>query len=53
MGYTGPKPELDSSWIGEAFSEDAALEMAQRTGFELRYQYGAGTQYYWLWLFKK
>ena len=22
-------------------------------GFEMRYQFGAGTQYYWLWFFKK
>jgi SAM-dependent methyltransferase len=53
MGYTGRKPELDDSWIGEAFAENDAREMAERTGFELRYQYGAGTQYYWLWFFKK
>jgi hypothetical protein len=27
--------------------------MADRCGFELRYQYGAGDQYYWLWYFKR
>jgi len=53
QGYTESEPDLDDSWTGEAFSEDDALEMARRTGFELRYQYGVGTQYYWLWFFKK
>jgi SAM-dependent methyltransferase len=53
QGYTGAKPDLEGSWVGEAFSEDDARELAQRTGFELRYQNGAGSQYYWLWFFKK
>ena len=26
--------------------------MAERCGFEMRYQAGAGDQYYWLWFFK-
>jgi SAM-dependent methyltransferase len=53
QGYTEFAPDLDDSWSGEAFSEDEARQMAQRSGFELRYQCGAGTQYYWLWFFKK
>ncbi|HEY1342032.1 MAG TPA: class I SAM-dependent methyltransferase [Bryobacteraceae bacterium] len=41
------------SWVGAPFTEREAQEMADRCGFELRYQYGAGDQYYWLWYFKK
>jgi len=50
-----PNVEEDSkqSWVGVTFSEKQARELAERTGFELRYQYGAGDQYYWLWFFKR
>ncbi|HWB84044.1 MAG TPA: class I SAM-dependent methyltransferase [Bryobacteraceae bacterium] len=41
------------SWVGVAISESEARQMAERSGFELRYQAGAGEQYYWLWCFKK
>jgi hypothetical protein len=43
----------DDTWLGVAFSAAQANDMARRCGFELRYQYGAGEQYYWLWYFKK
>lgn len=43
----------DHSWVGAPFSERDAREMADRCGFEMRYQYGLGDQYYWLWFFKK
>ena len=42
----------DDTWLGVSFSKIQADEMAKRCGFELRYQYGAGEQYYWLWFFK-
>jgi SAM-dependent methyltransferase len=50
-----PLAEADThhSWVGVPFSEQDAREMAARGGFEMRYQYGAGDQYYWLWFFKK
>ncbi|HTS62112.1 MAG TPA: methyltransferase domain-containing protein [Candidatus Acidoferrales bacterium] len=44
--------EVRHSWVGVSFSERDAREMAARCGFEMRYQYGAGDQYYWLWFFK-
>jgi SAM-dependent methyltransferase len=44
---------LENSWVGVSFSERDAREMAGRRGFEMRYHYGAGDQYYWLWYFKK
>ena len=47
----GSEPEM--SWIGEWFTRQQAREMAERCGFELRYEYGAGDQYYWLWYFKR
>ena len=53
QGYTETEPNLDDSWIGEAFSEEDARRLAEHSGFELRYQDGAGSQYYWLWFFKK
>jgi len=43
----------DDTWLGVPFSDQAAVEMAQRCGFESRYRHGAGTQYFWLWFFKK
>ena len=33
-------------------TEDQARAMAERCGFEMRYNHGAGEQYYWLWFFK-
>jgi hypothetical protein len=43
----------DDTWLGVPFSESDAREMAEACGFELRYMIGAGTQYFWLWLFKR
>ncbi len=41
------------TWVGASFSETEAREMAERCGFEMRYQAGVGDQYYWLWFFKR
>jgi ubiquinone/menaquinone biosynthesis C-methylase UbiE len=43
----------DDTWLGVSFTEPQAREMAERCGFEMRYQYGAGDQYFWLWFFKR
>ena len=53
QGSSLVEPEPDDTWVGVPFTERDAREMAQRCGFELRYQHGAGTQYYWLWYFKR
>jgi SAM-dependent methyltransferase len=45
--------EPQNSWVGVSFTEADARRMADRCGFEMRHQYGAGDQYYWLWFFKK
>jgi SAM-dependent methyltransferase len=42
----------EDTWVGASFSENDARQMAGRSGFEMRYQSGAGDQYYWLWFFK-
>jgi hypothetical protein len=42
----------DDTWLGVTFSEREARDMALRCDFEMRYSYGAGTQYFWLWYFK-
>ena len=41
------------TWHGVAFSKERADAMARRCGFELRYDFGEGNQYFWLWFFKK
>ena len=53
QGYTEKQPDLDDSWRGWAFSPEDAGKLAGETGFELRHEWGAGSQYYWLWFFKK
>jgi SAM-dependent methyltransferase len=53
QGCPVPESEIEGSWVGVSFSEEEAREMAARTGFEMRYHYGAGDQYFWLWFFKK
>jgi len=45
--------EPQNSWVGVSFTEAEAQRMADRSGFEMRHQYGAGDQYYWLWFFKR
>jgi SAM-dependent methyltransferase len=45
--------DAEHSWVGEWFDEKQARAMAERCGFELRYQYGVGEQYYWLWYFRR
>lgn len=43
---------LQDSWVGASFTETDARGMAERCGFEMRFQAGVGDQYYWLWFFK-
>jgi cyclopropane fatty-acyl-phospholipid synthase-like methyltransferase len=54
QGYTEAyRPSPDDTWHGVPFSDEAAVEMAERCGFEPRHRHGAGDQYFWLWFFKK
>ena len=43
----------DDTWLGVPFSDADAVELAEACGFEPRYRLGAGTQYFWLWFFKR
>ena len=43
----------DDTWLGVALSDAEAVDMALRYGFEPRYRHGAGSQYFWLWYFKR
>ena len=43
----------DDTWLGVPFSDEAAVAMAERCGFEPRHRHGAGQQYFWLWYFKR
>ena len=43
----------DDTWHGVWFSDEQACALAERCGFEPRYRHGAGTQYFWLWFFRK
>jgi cyclopropane fatty-acyl-phospholipid synthase-like methyltransferase len=47
------EPSPDDTWLGVAFTEQQAVEMALRCGFDPRYRHGAGEQYFWLWYFKR
>jgi SAM-dependent methyltransferase len=43
----------EDTWLGVPFSDQDAIDMAGRCGFEPRYRHGAGGQYFWLWYFRK
>jgi ubiquinone/menaquinone biosynthesis C-methylase UbiE len=43
----------EDTWLGVPFSDQQAVSMAERCGFEPRYRHGAGSQYFWLWFFKR
>jgi len=43
----------EDTWLGVPFSDADAVAMAEANGFEPRHRVGAGTQYFWLWFFKR
>lgn len=43
----------EDTWLGVPFSDSAAVAMGNACGFEPRHRHGAGTQYFWLWFFKR
>jgi hypothetical protein len=53
QGATGLSNDPSDTWVGVSFSEEEALVLAERCGFEARYRVGAGTQDFWLWFFKR
>jgi len=53
QGNLRVKSQPDDTWLGVAFTEQQASDMAFRCGFDPRYRHGAGEQYFWLWFFKR
>ena len=53
QGDSTMQTKPDDTWLGVPFSEQQAVEMALRCGFDPRYRHGAGEQYFWLWFFKQ
>lgn len=46
--------EVDAdSWIGVPFTDNDAVDLALRCGFEPRHRHGAGQQEFWLWYFRR
>jgi SAM-dependent methyltransferase len=53
QGWGEMEAQADDTWLGASFSDADAVAMAEECGFEPRYRHGAGTQYFWLWYFKR
>jgi ubiquinone/menaquinone biosynthesis C-methylase UbiE len=52
QGVPSEDSSPDDTWHGVSFTQEQATEMAQGCGFEHRYSFGAGHQYFTLWFFK-
>lgn len=52
QGDTRVETRPDDTWLGVPFSDQQAVEMGLRCGFDPRFRWGAGEQYFWLWFFK-
>ncbi|MGD1068644.1 MAG: class I SAM-dependent methyltransferase [Bryobacteraceae bacterium] len=53
QGGDGMDKAPEDTWLGVPFSDAEAVAMAEACGFEPRYRVGAGTQYFWLWFFRR
>lgn len=53
QGYPDVELAPGDTWLGVPITDQEAVEMALRYGFDLRYRHGAGEQYFCLWYFKK
>jgi len=53
QGCPEVKTSADDTWLGVPITDQMAVEMALRCGFDPRYRHGAGEQYFWLWYFKR
>jgi ubiquinone/menaquinone biosynthesis C-methylase UbiE len=52
QGDASMETEAGDTWLGVPFSDEQAVAMAKKCGFEPRHRHGAGGQYFWLWFFK-
>ena len=53
QGDASMETAAGDTWLGVPFSDNDAVAMAERCGFEPRHRHGAGEQYFWLWFFKR
>jgi SAM-dependent methyltransferase len=53
QGYVELDSKPDDTWCGVAFSDEQAVAMAERCGFEARYRVGAGEEDFRLWFFRR
>jgi SAM-dependent methyltransferase len=53
QGWAEMQPGADDTWLGVPFTDAEAVAMAESAGFEPRHRHGAGSQYFWLWYFKR
>jgi len=53
QGYCEVDTTAEDTWLGVPISDEEAVAMALRCGFEPRYRHGAGEHYFWLWYFKR
>ena len=53
QGDSSLQTSPEDTWLGVPFSEQQAVDMAYRCGFDPRYRHGAGEQYFCLWFFKR
>lgn len=53
QGVCSAASRPDDTWHGVGFTDAEAVKMAEECGFEPRYRHGAGSQYFWLWYFKR
>jgi SAM-dependent methyltransferase len=47
------KAGSEDTWVGVSISDPEAVAMAEDCGFEPRYRHGAGSEYFWLWYFRR
>jgi len=53
QGGLNEAPPPDDTWLGVSYTDEQAVALAERCGFEPRYRVGAGEQYFWLWFFRR
>jgi SAM-dependent methyltransferase len=53
QGGEGAQTVCDDTWFGVPFTDAEAVRMAESCGFEPRHRHGAGSQYFWLWYFRR
>jgi len=53
QGCTSVVSPSGDTWIGAPVSDEEAVRLARRCGFDPRFRHGAGEERFWLWFFKK